>query len=177
MLHFDATNAELTVHTTREGVLSPVGHDLELAASTLSLDVDETTGTVELRVDPHAIRVRGAVIDGALDTARLSTGDVQKIEGHLRDDVLEVARHPEIRFSGRVAKTTESGGHVVEGTLTLHGRSRPVTLRTERAGEYESGELALEQPDFGITPFRAMLGALRVRARVVIRVRLHHASA
>ena len=177
MRHFDATNAELTVHTTREGVLSPVGHDLELAASTLSLDVDEATNTLELRIDPRAMHVRGALIDGALDTTRLSAADVRKIESHLYDDVLEVARHPEIRFSGRVTTTTPSGGHVVEGMLTLHGATRSITLTTERAGAFESGELALEQPDFGITPFRAMLGALRVRARVVIRVRLHHASA
>jgi len=177
MRHFDATTTELTIHTTREGVLSPVGHDLELVASALALDVDEAAGTVEARIDPRAIRVRGALLDGALDTTRLSPADVRKIEGHLRDDVLAVARHPEIRFSGRVARTTPSGGHVVEGALTLHGTTRPVTLTTERAGEYESGEVALAQPDFGITPFRAMLGALRVRARVVVRVRLHHPSA
>ena len=175
MRHFDATNAELTIRTTREGVLSPVGHDLELVASALTLDVDEAAGTVEVRIDPLALRVQGAIVDGALDAARLSAADVRKIEVHLRDDVLAVARYPEIRFSGRVAKPTPSGGHMVEGTLTLHGTSRPVTLTTERAGEFESGEVALEQTDFGIAPFRAMLGALRVRSRVVVRVRLRHA--
>ncbi len=175
MPHFDASTAELLVHTAREGMLATVGHDLALVATSLTLDVDEAAGTVEARIDPRAIRLRGAVTDGGVALRPLSEADTHKIEAHLRDDVLEVTRFPEIRFTGRVVRGTPSGGHVVEGTLTLHGQACPLTLTTERAGVVESGEVALDQPDFGIKPFRAMLGALRVRGRVVVKVRLRHA--
>lgn len=172
MPHYDASRAEVLVHTAREGVLSPVGHDLELVATALELDIDEAAGTVDARIDARAIKLRGAIVDGQVQAGRVSVGDSRTIEEHLRDDVLLVARHPEIRFTGKIARETPTGGHVVEGTLTLRGVSKPLVITTARDGDFETAEVALEQPDFGIKPFRAMLGALRVRSRVVVKLRI-----
>jgi len=177
MVHYDATRAEVLVHTAREGVLSAVGHDLELIATALSVDVDVDAGTVDVRIDAHAIRLRGALVEGRLVAGGVSASDTRTIEQHLRDDVLAVARHPEIRFVGTLAGATPSGGHRVEGTLTLHGVSRPLRIETHRDGDFERVEIALEQSDFGIKPFRAMLGALRVRSRVVVRLSLQRDAA
>ena len=138
----------------------------------LTLDVDESTGAVEARIDARSLKLRGAVVDGRVDAGRISAGDTRTIEGNTTDDVLDARRHPSIRFAGKIARATASGGHVVEGALTLRGVTRPLTLTTERSGDVETGEVALEQTDFGIKPFRAMLGALRVRSRIVIKVRL-----
>ena len=172
MTHYDATRVELLVETAREGLLSPVGHDLELHATIVTVDIDDEAGTVDARIDARAIHLRGAVVDGRVESGRISASDTRTIEGHLRDDVLEVGRHPEIRFGGKLTGATPSGGHVVEGTLTLRGLSRPLVIRTTREGENELAEVALEQTDFGIKPFRAMLGALRVRSRVLIKLRI-----
>jgi polyisoprenoid-binding protein YceI len=149
-----------------------VGHDLELAATALSVEVDEASGAVEVRVDARAIRLRGARTPGSTAVAPISAGDTRTIEGHLWDDVLEVARFPEIHFVGKLAGSTPSGGHIVDGQLTLHGVTRALQLRSERSGDSETAEVGLEQSEFGIKPFRAMLGALRVRSRVVIKLRL-----
>lgn len=176
MPHYDAQRAEVLVHTFREGVLSPVGHDLELFASALTLDVDESSGIVEARVDARALKLRGAVVDGHVVPGRISPGDTRTIEGNTYEDVLAVARHPEIRFSGKIARETPSGGHTVEGTLTLHGVSRPLAFSTERVGDLETADVPLEQTDFGIKPFRAMLGALRVRSRVVVKLRISRSA-
>ena len=172
MPHYDATRAEVLVHTSREGVLSPVGHDLELAATTLTLDVDEATGAVEVRIDARALRLRGALVDGQVQAGRISAGDARTIEAHTWDGVLAVTRFPEVRFSGKIARESPDGGHLVEGTLTLHGVSRPLAFTTVRAGDFETADVPLEQTDFGIKPFRAMLGALRVRSRVVVKLRI-----
>lgn len=172
MPHYDATRAEVLVHTAREGVLSPVGHDLELVATAVTVDIDEAAGTVEARIEARGLQLRGALVDGRVVTGRISAGDTRTIEEHLRDDVLAVARHPEIRFSGKIARETPTGGHVVDGTLTLHGVSRPLSITTERSGDHEIADVSLEQPDFGIKPFRAMLGALRVRSRVVVKLKV-----
>jgi polyisoprenoid-binding protein YceI len=172
MIHYDATRAEVLVHTAREGVLSAVGHDLELIATALGVDVDVDAGTVDVRIDARAIRLRGALVEGRVVAGSVSAGDTRTIEQHLREDVLAVARFPEIRFVGRILDATPSGGHRVEGTLTLHGVSRPMRIETRRDGAFERAEVELEQSDFGIKPFRAMLGALRVRSRVVVKLSL-----
>ena len=170
MLRYDATSAEVLVHTAREGVLSAVGHDLELIATVLRVDVDVEAGTVDVRIDARAIRTRGALVEGRVVAGRVSASDTRTIEQHLREDVLAVARFPEIRFVGALAGVTASGGHRVDGALTLHGVSRPLQIETRRDGGFERAEVVLEQSDFGIEPFRAMLGALRVRSRVLVRL-------
>jgi len=176
-LHYDATGAEVLVHTAREGVLSAVGHDLELVATVLSVDVDLDVGTVEARIDARAIRLRGALVEGRLVAGSVSASDTRTIEQHLREDVLAVARHPEIHFVGALFGATPSGGHRVEGTLTLRGVSRPLRIETRRDGVFERAEVAIEQSDFGIEPFRAMLGALRVRSQVVVQLCLRRDAA
>jgi hypothetical protein len=42
-------------------------------------------------------------------------------------------------------------------------------LAVRREGERLATSVRLHQPDFGIAPYRAMLGALRVKADVVVR--------
>jgi polyisoprenoid-binding protein YceI len=176
MLHYDASRAEVLIHTFREGVLSPVGHDLELIATALTLDVDESTGTIEARIDARSLKLRGAVVDGRVVPGRISAGDTRTIEGNTYDDVLTVSRYPEIRFTGKLVRDTPSGGHVVEGTLTVRGVSRPLAFSTTRVGDLESAEIPLEQTDFGIKPFRAMLGALKVRSRIVVKLRISRSA-
>ena len=58
----------------------------------------------------------------------------------------------------------------VTGTLALHGAERPVVVSARRDARGWSAEVRLHQPDFGIRPYRAMLGTLRVQADVVVRV-------
>jgi polyisoprenoid-binding protein YceI len=61
-------------------------------------------------------------------------------------------------------------GYDVEGTLTLTGVSRPVTVEVRRDGERLVAEVLVHQPAFGIRPYSAMLGALKVKADVLVRV-------
>ena len=51
----------------------------------------------------------------------------------------------------------------------LHGRSREITLK--RTGDDEA-EVTLHQPDYGIKPYSAMFGALKIKPDIRVRLRL-----
>jgi polyisoprenoid-binding protein YceI len=76
--------------------------------------------------------------------------------------VLDAERFPEIRFrSTRV--TREGDAWRVEGELSLHGQTRPVTLRVSGSGGLYIGSLKLKQTAFGIQPVTAGGGTVKVK--------------
>ena len=103
------------------------------------------------------------MVNGRPCVSTLSARDRAKIEATIATDVLGCRRHPEIRF-----ESSELGESTVSGRLELCGRSREVTLR--RCGDEVEG--TVYQPDFGIKPYSAMLGTLKIKPDVRVRVRL-----
>ena len=155
---------EVRVFTFKEGVLSAVAHDLEIAVERFRLEWDDARTSVTATFDANSLRVLHAIIRGAPSSA-LSDRDKRKIEDNIRVDVLQAKRFPEIRF-----QSTRVDGNRVEGTLTLHGVSRPIATELREEGSRLMADVLLHQPDFGITPYTAMLGTLRVQAGVRVRV-------
>ena len=103
------------------------------------------------------------------DPSALSAGDKKKIHDSMVKDVLHVRKHPEIRFdSTQIAERGEA--FAVEGTLELHGKTRPIQTSIRSAGDRWVTEVRLHQPDFGIKPYAAALGALKVKPDVLVRV-------
>ena len=97
--------------------------------------------------------------------ASLSAADRAKMVENLRGpDVLDAARFPRVDFHGRYAGTGRAGR--LGGELTLRGRAHPVDLEvrlTTEAGEFRvRGAWEGSLTAFGIKPFRALLGALRL---------------
>lgn len=169
MIRLDAAAAECRVFTFKEGALSAIAHDLELAVGRCTIEVSEAL-TIDARFALDSLRVLHAIKDGRPSTA-LGDGDKRKIERTLADEVLAVRRHPEARFAGRAEAVGDA--FLITGELTLHGRTRALSATTRPLGGRQHLEFTLHQPDFGITPYRAMLGALKVRpdVRVTLAVR------
>lgn len=167
MPHADARTARCRVFTFKEGLLSAVAHDLELDVTSFELSWDES-GRVDGRFDAGSLAVLHALHDGS-PTSALSEKDKAKIVATVRSEVLQAARYPSISFAG-----TGTFGDVptVEGTLTLVGRSRPLRAVFRREGDSWTTRVVLHQPDFGITPFSAMLGALKIKADVHVELRI-----
>ncbi|MCC6764576.1 MAG: YceI family protein [Deltaproteobacteria bacterium] len=168
-MRVDATTAECRVLTYKEGLLSAVAHDLEIRVTAFTITIDETAWRVEARFDATSLRVVGAVRDGVVDPRELSASDQRTIEGTIVRDVLDASRYPEIRFVSEAA-TGRGDVLAVRGRLDLHGHTRDVTVMAHRESPSWVAEARLHQPDFGIRPYSAMLGTLRVRADVVVRV-------
>jgi hypothetical protein len=165
---YDASNADCFVFTFKEGLLSPVAHDLRLVVQRFSIEVGEDS--VLARFDTSSLRVDTPMKEGKENPSALGERDKLKIAEQIREDVLESARYPEARFESSSVRKRPDGGYDLTGQLTLHGVTRPLTARTEAVGSGQRLELTLHQPDFGIVPYKAMMGTLKIRPDVTVRI-------
>jgi hypothetical protein len=169
LMRLDSSSADCVVRTCKEGLLSAIAHDLEIRVTSFTIDIDERRWRIEARFDARSLRVVGALRGGTVVPEELSDGDKRTIEENIVRDVLRADRYPEIRF---VSDAAESRGDelVITGTLALHGCERPLVVSARRDGERWTADVRIRQPDFGIRPYRAMLGTLRIRPDVTVRV-------
>ncbi|MGB8221650.1 MAG: YceI family protein [Polyangiales bacterium] len=169
MARYDAYNSECLLFSFKDGLLARLAHDLKLQVERFSIEVDDSTQQIKACFDPSSIQVVCAQVDGRDDVATLSKGDKKKIYDNVTKDVLRVRKYPEIRFnSTHVVKRGE--GFAIEGTLQMHGHSRTVQSSIRADGDRWRTELTIHQPDFGIKPFTAALGALKVKPDVIIQL-------
>jgi polyisoprenoid-binding protein YceI len=164
MARYDASSAEILVFTFKEGLLSAVAHDLKLRATKFTLEVEGSTAKLEL--DAASLRVVVAMKDGQESPSSLSPAKYAEIEDNAAKDVLAVKKFPTITFAATTVTDTE-----VVGQLTLHGQTHEV--RGKCSGN--TAEFRLDQRQFGIKPFSAMLGTLKVKPEVTVRVSLRAA--
>jgi polyisoprenoid-binding protein YceI len=84
------------------------------------------SGTIEVnREHPEQSSVQVSI-----DVRSIDTG-IAKRDDHLRGELFDVARYPEITFkSRRVKKTGANSGEIV-GDLTMHGVTREIVLNVE----------------------------------------------
>ncbi len=169
MIRLGPPLARCHVFTFREGLLSRFGHDLELAVTRFDVRVNETVRSVDASFDAASLRVVRALRDGVEVPGGLSESDRRTIEDDVRRVVLETSKYPEIRFRSTRVVTVESGFDVT-GRLALHGQERDVTLALRQTGDRYEAAMTLHVPDFGIVPYSAMLGALRVKPDVRVEV-------
>ena len=146
---------ELTVFTFKEGLLSRVAHDLKIAVD--RAEVVREADQLTVRVDATSLRVCCAMKKGAEDHRALSKGNRAEIERIIRADVLHTRQHSTIEYRGTI-----EGSRVV-GTLTLCGVSQPVSLPWRAHDGVITGEITLDQRRFNIQPYRAMMGALKLK--------------
>lgn len=158
------TTGTINVFTFKDGLLSAVAHDLRLTLDRFELEVDPEAGTVTGRFWPASARVEGAMKNGQLDAGGLSERERREIHDNLTDKILKTDRNPEVRFQGRLAVDAPVGR--VDGTLTLAGRDAPVTVTLRREGGRYRGEAELAPSRWGIPPFKALMGAIKLQDRV-----------
>ena len=155
-------SGSLVVKTHREGVAAKAGHDLILDVgewqAVLELDEDLWPSSLELSAEPRSLYPR----EGFGGIKPLSDHDREEIAKNIDDK--ELGSEP-ISFRSSAVEAAEGGGRLaVRGELTIRGQSRPVTfaLSVGRDGQV-SGTAALVQSEWGIKPYRGLMGALRVR--------------
>jgi polyisoprenoid-binding protein YceI len=170
MATYDAQDSQCFVFTFKEGLLSPMAHDLRIAIGTFSIDVDEASGSIVASFDTSSLRVDTPMKDGAENPSALSASDKEKIAGQIREDVLHSSKFPAATFRSTSVSKRADGGFDITGDLTLHGTTKPIQARSELSGGRQQVELTVHQPDFGITPYKAMLGTLKIQPDVKIRI-------
>jgi hypothetical protein len=142
-------DATLTVKTFREGVAAVAGHDLVIEVTRWSARIGDD-GAVELSADPGSLEVR----QGLHGAKPLSDRDRREIRKNIEQKVL--GTHP-IEYRGAADGS---------GELTMAGTTRP--LRVERTPG--GGRATVTQSEWGIKPYRGLMGALKVRDDVEVTV-------
>lgn len=74
-------------------------------------------------------------VNASADLNTLSTGDDQR-DGHLKSaDFFDAAKYPEMVFESTAVKKVGDDELGVEGNLTMHGVTKPVTFAVEGLGQ------------------------------------------
>jgi polyisoprenoid-binding protein YceI len=161
---FGPANGTLSVNTARTGAVARAGHDL-------LLHVTGWEGTIEVGADPSASRVAVRVDGGSLKVQE-GTGGVQalrdadkmSIEQTIGDEVL---RRDEITF--RSTEVAHVGDRLrVDGELTMRGRTAPLAFEVKVTERALTAGAVVRQTDFGMKPYSALFGALKVADEVRI---------
>lgn len=169
MVHLDDSSAECWVFTYKQGLLSAVAHDLKIRVTKFVVDVDEARRAISAHFDAASLRVVCAMDDGIEAPGTLTAANKREIESNIKADVLHAGEYPDIRF-GSTAVEENGGAYLVKGKLALHGHERQVRARVRQDDAHYVAEVRLHQPDFGIRPYTALLGALKVRPDVLVRI-------
>ncbi len=162
------SSGKLCVYTFKEGFLSAVAHDLLILATqyTVNLIVPEAGDqpfSVDAEIQANSLKVVSAMKDGQQRPDALKANDKADIDEATAKDVLHPAKFPIISFRSTDVQA-KSGRYHVKGELTLHGTTRPVAFDVTVANDKEvTGKITLSQKDFGIKPYKALLGTLKVK--------------
>jgi polyisoprenoid-binding protein YceI len=140
---------------------SSFGHDATLKVTSLSVDIGEDDG-ITADFDAGSLRVINDISDS-------NRRDIERNA----EKTLEPRKYPKIQF--RSVSVVRDGNRArVEGDLTLHGVTQQISLDAHDDGERWSAKVVLDQRKFGIKPFSAMLGALKIKPNVEVNVTVPH---
>jgi polyisoprenoid-binding protein YceI len=153
------------VRTYREGIAQKVGHDLIIDVAqweaTVEIAEDGSLSAVVLDADPQSLQVR----EGMNGLKPLTDKDRADIRKTIDEKILK--RQPITFRSSAVERG--SGRLGVRGDLTIAGATRPASFELVVGPEGRvSGTLAVTQSEWGITPYRGLLGALKVRDTIEV---------
>lgn len=162
------STARLLIKTGRTGLGRRAGHDLTIEATRWSGEAvvvvgDPGKSSVSATIETGSLQVR----EGTGGLKALTGADRAEIERTLADKaLLHTAEHPTITFrSTRVTGTPQS--FEITGDLTIKSRTHPVTVHGK--GNEDGvlrGSAVITQSVWGIKPYTAFLGALRLADEV-----------
>lgn len=162
-------DGRLFLYTSREGLAAQAGHDL-------TIEMTRWSGLVRVGVDPAASELTVTVDMGSMRIVN-ATGGVMPLSERDKREILHngwkissVDRYPEGTF---VAE--EISDDAVVGTLTMLGRSHGLRLTYRIDGKRYRASGIVRQSDYGIRPFSAFLGALKLADPVRVEAELDRA--
>jgi polyisoprenoid-binding protein YceI len=167
----------LLIKTSRTGLGAKAGHDLTLEVTrwrgNVTVDTARPAGSsVAIEVEVESIEVR----TGTGGVKPLTDADRAEIGKTLREKILQTSRYPTIIF-----QSTLAGGNPeafwVEGDLTITGTTQPVTVHGQLADGRTHGSATVTQSTWGIKPYSAFFGALKLRDEVEVEFDLALAAA
>jgi len=154
-------SASLVVKTYREGLAAKAGHDLIIEVrrwgATFEVGEDPSQSKLQLHADSRSLYPR----EGLRGLKPLTDRDREEIQKNIE----KVLGGKPISFRSSAVEMSDRGDRLtVRGELDLHGQTRPASfeLATSADGRV-TGTAPLVQSQWGIKPYRGLMGALKVR--------------
>lgn len=177
----DEQSSELRLIVRSEGPMARLGHPHVIGGSVINGEV--------LLAEPYRDSALRLTID--VNELQVDEPDWLKAEGFepdveesdiagtrrnmLSPELLDAEAHPEIRIES-IGITGPRWQPDIEALVTLAGETRkltvPIALAITEGRLTATGRFVIRQSDFGLTPYSAAGGALRVSDEVLIRFRI-----
>jgi polyisoprenoid-binding protein YceI len=159
--------ASLVVKTYREGLAARAGHDLIIEVrqwgATLDVGEDPSRSSLQLHADARSLYPR----EGLRGVKPLTDKDRDEVRKNIDEKAL--GGEP-ISFRSSAVEAANGGGRLqVRGELTIRGQRRPAAFELSVGADgHVTGTALLVQSEWGIKPYRGLMGALKVRDSVEV---------
>jgi polyisoprenoid-binding protein YceI len=168
---FGPQDGQLLLKVFREGVASKMGHDLIIEVKDWSAKVDVNPDDMsQTSIEATAQVPSFNVLEGTGGAKPLSRGDKADIKKNIDEKILKGS--PSISFRSTGAPSGNGTRVSVPGELTINGATRPTTVDVDLNGDKARVGFKVVQTEFGIKPFKAFMGALKVRDDVQVELEL-----
>jgi YceI-like domain len=155
----DTQRSTITIHVGKSGLLSAAAYDHTINAPISS-------GLIRQSATPY--------IEFTVETAKMTVKPDPKVNAKAQDNIqlnmeqmtLETAKFPEIAFRSSRIEKLANGQWKVDGDLSLHGVTKPITLTVKETGDSYTTHTVLKQTDFGIKPISIGGGMIKVKNEV-----------
>ena len=162
-------HGDLTVLTDAAGRGRRLAHRLTLEPEVWSVRVhfeQEEPTLGELCISTQSLRVVASG-GGVTPLTSIDKGAIH----HTMMSQLQAKDHAEIVYTARTIERSDAG-YTLQGPLRIAGSTQPVSVEVTVEDEAEDYHLSttctLKQTDFGIRPYSAMLGSIRMADEVVV---------
>jgi len=169
-------NGDFMIRTSREGIGARAGHDLTIRVTRWEAVTRSEGAPPEVTAEVDAASLQ--ILEGTGGVKPLTDGDRVDIKSDLQQKVLATDRYPRMAFQGKEWQLlSEDADHIratLSGELELCGKRSPLELdvdlqRVDGAIRVKAtGEIV--QTRWGIKPYTAFLGALKVADPVRVEV-------
>jgi polyisoprenoid-binding protein YceI len=162
----DGRSSRFTVRAFAAGMLAAMGHNPTIGIRDFSggMEFDPErleAGSLKIIIKSSSLSVQDDI----------SAKDLREMERLMNQEVLEIAKFPEIVYEAPSLSVTKMAdmlySAVLKGNLTLHGvsRSQPINVRVALLGSMlrASGDFTLDQTDYDIRLVSVAGGALKLK--------------
>lgn len=150
-----------TIHvfTFKDGVLSAVAHDLRIRLEKFEITLEGNA--VRAEFDLKSLFVDGPMENGALRADQYDAGKRADVEKAMHGDVLRTSKHPTASFAGTASE--QGAGFAVTGELELAGKKAPLAFDVKNEGGTYTAAFELQPSQWGVSQYKALLGAIRLK--------------
>ena len=154
------------VYTFKEGFLARLAHDLRLTVGKFEIHLERSKLRASFAAD--SLRVDGVARPAGVDAGALSADDKADIEDTIRRVLLQSAAHPQIEVHGTLTPVGE--GFAADVEVRLRGVTQRLRVPIEIEPDRTVARVELAPSHFGIAPYKALAGAIRLQDRVVVSI-------